>query len=295
MSPRPPCSSSAMAAARRRRRRVLAVRRRLRDGAHSTSTVSGGFIELARARPRHRHRRSRGRRRSLERCRRRAARAARRRPHEERRAGRPRRARRRHQGVRIEYGRALGVHPTVLALAEDRGPRGDRRGGSAASTRVVLVGRGSSDPDANATSTRSPASCRTTAVSGWWSRRSSPWPPRRRRRHGAVPSPGRHRHHGRAVLPVRRRAARPDRTEARHWAADHPEVDVHVARHFGPVPELAHLVLERYDEAASGEARMNCDCCAYRTALPGFESRVGQPLVLNGHRHRHDHDHEHEH
>jgi sirohydrochlorin cobaltochelatase len=57
------------------------------------------------------------------------------------------------------------------------------------------------------------------------------------------------------------------------------------------VPELARLVLERYDEARRGDARMNCDCCAYRTALPGFESRVGQPLVLNGHRHDHDHEH----
>ena len=52
------------------------------------------------------------------------------------------RARSRHPDVRFDYGRALGIHPLVLAVAADRVPRG--------CDGVVLVGRGSSDPDANA-------------------------------------------------------------------------------------------------------------------------------------------------
>src|SRR5438552_15795867 len=52
------------------------------------------------------------------------------------------RARRRHVHVRFDYGRALGVHPLVLDVAADRTPRD--------ADAVVVVGRGSSDPDANA-------------------------------------------------------------------------------------------------------------------------------------------------
>ena len=61
------------------------------------------------------------------------------------------RARLRHPGVGFAYARDLGIHPKVLAVASDRiaaalAP-GARSGSSAA---VVLVGRGSTDPDANA-------------------------------------------------------------------------------------------------------------------------------------------------
>jgi cobalt/nickel transport system ATP-binding protein len=50
---------------------------------------------------------------------------------------------------------------------------------------------------------------------------------------------------------------------------------------------LARLVLERYREALQGDVRMNCDYCAYRVSLPGYEDRVGRPLVI--HTHTHDH------
>src|SRR5262249_34520444 len=53
----------------------------------------------------------------------------------------------------------------------------------------------------------------------------------------------------------------------------------------------AGLVLERYDEALSGDIRMNCDTCAYRVALPGFTDKVGRPQVPHYHpgddQHRH--------
>src|SRR5439155_2977889 len=59
------------------------------------------------------------------------------------------RGRRRHPVVRFEYARDLGIHPLVLAVAEDR-VREAVPEDEAADTAVVLVGRGSSDPDANA-------------------------------------------------------------------------------------------------------------------------------------------------
>jgi cobalt/nickel transport system ATP-binding protein len=39
----------------------------------------------------------------------------------------------------------------------------------------------------------------------------------------------------------------------------------------------AHVRLDRYREALAGDARMNCDLCAYRVPLPGREDRVAAP------------------
>jgi cobalt/nickel transport system ATP-binding protein len=71
--------------------------------------------------------------------------------------------------------------------------------------------------------------------------------------------------------------------EAAAWAQDHPEVEVRGAGHLGPDPRLARLVLERYREARAGDVRMNCDLCAYRVQLPGYESKVGTPISLSPH------------
>jgi sirohydrochlorin cobaltochelatase len=63
------------------------------------------------------------------------------------------------------------------------------------------------------------------------------------------------------------------------WAADAARDGLEniAAGRFGPDPLVADVVVARYDEALAGDARMNCDLCAYRLPLPGFESRVGLP------------------
>ena len=64
-----------------------------------------------------------------------------------------------------------------------------------------------------------------------------------------------------------------------------------------PGDALAGVVLERWAEIDGGDLRMNCDTCAYRVALPGFEAKVGAPQTPHDHpddpAHRHSHDHEH--
>jgi cobalt/nickel transport system ATP-binding protein len=57
-----------------------------------------------------------------------------------------------------------------------------------------------------------------------------------------------------------------------------PDVEVVVGDELGPDDRVARLVIERYDEARVGGAVMNCDCCIYRSPLPGYEARVGQPV-----------------
>lgn len=199
------------------------------------------------------------------------------------------RERSRHKGLSFVYGRPLGPHPTVLALLRERlaelAPDPE--------TMVLLVGRGSTDPDANAEVARAARLlAETTPVAGVEYAFVSLAPPdvpaglERCRRLGAKRI---------AVLPyflftgvLPRRVA----AQAAHWAADgsgNDTVRVDTAEVIGDCDGLASLVLERYAEALRGEARANCDACLYRIALPGHEHRVGAPQ--RPHDHPHDHPH----
>ncbi|MFV2112499.1 uroporphyrinogen-III C-methyltransferase [Micromonospora sp. LOL_025] len=210
------------------------------------------------------------------------------------------RERERHPGLSYVYGRPLGPHPllhTALEQRVDAALAGDDR----ASTWVALIGRGSTDPDANAEVAK-------VARLLWEGRGYAGVEP------GFVslaePSVP-------AVLDrLRRLGARrivvapyflfagvlPDRIVAQSaaFAAAHPELDVRVADLIGDCDALADLVLERHAEARRGDIRMNCDTCAYRVLMPGFADKVGRPQTphdhpddpVGGHGH-HGHDHGH--
>ncbi|MEV0809189.1 uroporphyrinogen-III C-methyltransferase [Micromonospora sp. NPDC050200] len=203
----------------------------------------------------------------------------------------------RHPGLTYRYGRPLGPHPLLhAALAEriDAALAGDDRAG----TWVALIGRGSTDPDANAEVAK-------VARLLWEGRGYAGVEP------GFVslaePSVP-------AVLErLRRLGARrivvapyflfagvlPDRIVARsaEFAAAHPDLDVRVADLIGDCDALADLVLERHAEALRGDIRMNCDTCAYRVLMPGFADKVGRPQTphdhpddpVGGHGHHHHH------
>lgn len=211
------------------------------------------------------------------------------------------RERRRHPGLSFRYARPLGPHPALLAVAEQRLaavlPREQW-----ADAAVVLVGRGATDPDANAEVARTArllqegrgiATVETAFVS--LAAPSVPTGLERARRLG---------HERVVVLPWFLFAGvLPDRIVAQTtaWAAEHPQLDVRTAGPLGPTGELASVVEERWAELDGGDLRMNCDTCAYRVALPGFEHKVGAPQTPHdhpddpAHPHRHDHHHPHEH
>jgi sirohydrochlorin ferrochelatase len=74
-------------------------------------------------------------------------------------------------------------------------------------------------------------------------------------------------------------------------------VEVIDAGYIGPVPSLVPVVLDRYREALAARPAHNCDLCAYRAPWPGREDRVGQPAGT-GHSHlaaTHGTDHTHDH
>jgi sirohydrochlorin ferrochelatase len=52
----------------------------------------------------------------------------------------------------------------------------------------------------------------------------------------------------------------------------------------GADPGVVPAILERYEEAVRGLPAVNCDLCAYRAPWPGRELRLGQPIGV-GHSH----------
>jgi sirohydrochlorin ferrochelatase len=183
------------------------------------------------------------------------------------------RGRHRHPGVRFAYGRHLGLHPLVLAVAEDR-IREAVDDGDPAATAVVIVGRGSSDPDANADLYK-------VARLLWDSRGLAMVEPA----FVSLAQPGVPAALERCrLLGATRIVVVPyflftgvlvDRIadQVAGWAAAHPDVDARPGPHLGADPRIARLVLERYREALAGDAHMNCDLCVYRHPLPGYEHR----------------------
>ncbi|MER7920913.1 MULTISPECIES: sirohydrochlorin chelatase [unclassified Streptomyces] len=201
----------------------------------------------------------------------------------------------RHPGISYTYGRPLGPHPALLNVLERRldDVIGDQ---DRAEVTVLLVGRGSTDPDANAEvfkaarlfwEGRGYAGVETAFVS-----LAAPDVPSGLDRCVALGT------RKIVVLPYFLfTGILPDRVrrQTEEWAAAHPETPVSSADVIGPEPELLDLVLERYEEAVQGDLRMNCDSCVYRIALPGFEDKVGLPQQPHFHPDDDGHDHGHGH
>ncbi len=67
------------------------------------------------------------------------------------------------------------------------------------------------------------------------------------------------------------------------FAAEHPDTDVLCADYLNADPLLLDVFVERSEEAVQGSPNMNCELCKYRVQLPGFEDAVGLPQ--HGHHH----------
>jgi sirohydrochlorin cobaltochelatase len=191
----------------------------------------------------------------------------------------------RHPGLIWHYGRPLGPHPALQDLLAAR--IAAVSAGFASPPAVLLVGRGSTDPDANADVAKTARLL--------WEGRDFPLAETAfvsLARPGVAEGLERCRLLGAREIVVARYflfpGVLPDRVteQAVGYAREHPELDVRCTDVLGDCDEIAALVYERYHEALAGDIRMNCDTCVYRSSMPGFEHRVGAP------QHPHDHPHD---
>jgi sirohydrochlorin cobaltochelatase len=202
-----------------------------------------------------------------------------------------------HPYLDFHYGRALGLHPELLELMDEKisavVPRKERE-----ETAVLVVGRGSSDPDANSDL----AKLTRLFFEG------RPYPLVEAAFVSLAPPSVPDALERCKKLGVRRIAVfsyflftgvleERIREQSESFAAENHEMELRYAGYFGPESRVADLVLERYRESFEGDIRMNCDVCVHRVALPGFEEKVGAPATPHYHPdeagHSHDHGHHH--
>jgi len=194
-------------------------------------------------------------------------------------------AREQYPDVTFHYGKPIGVHTKALDILSARlAEAGCVAGEGRSNEAVLLVGRGSSDPDANGDLhkmarllwERSPVRYVETCFIGV----TDPDFAEGMRRCAAL---GAERVY---VLPyflftgvlIKRISGM-----MHDFAAEYPNVELKLGAYFGFHDKLIELVEERANEAAQGDVRMNCDHCKYRLE------------AMEHHHHHHDHDHGHEH
>ncbi len=234
-------------------------------------------------------------------------------------------------GLEIDYGRELGVDRLMIAAAGARIQEAlsSSSGVALADTMLVVVGRGSSDPDANSNVAKVTRMLVEGFGFGWgetvYSGVTFP-----------LVEPGlRHV----VKLGFKRIVVFPYflfsgvlvsriRQHTERVADDHPEIDFVNAPYLGDHSFVLDTFLERVQEVMGGEAPMNCSLCKYRAQVLGFEQEVGLdqtshhhhveglteacalcerectgacqpdgiPVPLGaGHHNHHDHEHDHEH
>jgi sirohydrochlorin cobaltochelatase len=198
-------------------------------------------------------------------------------------------------GLRIDYGRELGVDLSMIQAAGARIREALDASESAAASRgeepvplsdtlLVVVGRGSSDPDANSNVAKVARMLVEGFGFGWgetvYSGVTFP-----------LVEPGlRHA----VKLGFRRIVVFPYflfsgvlvsriRQHTQLVAADHPELEFLEASYLGDHPLVINTFLERVQEVVRGETQMNCSLCKYRAQVLGFETEVGAPQQSHHH------------
>jgi len=203
--------------------------------------------------------------------------------------------------VEFVYGRHLDVHPKLNEILDQRFTETERKLAplNRAETIILLVGRGSSDPDANSDVYKvgrlfwEGRGFRSVEVA--FSGITGPSVVEGIKRCARLGA------HTIVVLPyflftgvlVKRMA----REVAEMQVALAP-VRVVMADYLGSHPNLLAVLEERLQEVVQGAVAMSCDRCKHRVVLPGFEHEVGAPQGSDHHhglrsKYHDGHDHHH--
>jgi sirohydrochlorin cobaltochelatase len=191
-------------------------------------------------------------------------------------------ARRKFPAVSFLAARPLGVHPLLTALLAERGESASPLSAAErARTAVLVVGRGSSDPDANGDF------CKLVRLFGEGRGFARVDPAfmgiTGPRVDEALDSLARARPERILVVPALlfggTLVAKLDEQIGR-FSARYPWIKTVRAPHLGAHPNLYALMEERLRQAAGEGAPLPCDACQYRTALPGLAEQVGGMRAL---------------
>ncbi|HWI29840.1 MAG TPA: sirohydrochlorin chelatase [Stellaceae bacterium] len=216
--------------------------------------------------------------------------------------------------VDLRFGRELAIEPKLLAAAAERIEEGERQASrtiARSDTLLLVVGRGTHDPDANSNIAKLARMLWEGMGFGWAEAAFSgvAYP---------LVEPGLKRALGLGfprvvVFPyflftgvlVKRIYAAADRVAARR-----PDVEVLKAPYLNDHPLVLDCFADRVAETVDGEPAMNCTLCKYRAQVIGYEADQGATQA--GHHHHvrgigtdadhahhhgngHDHDHAHPH
>ncbi len=192
-----------------------------------------------------------------------------------------------HEGIRIDYGRELGIDLKLIRAAGDRIEEAVRKGAPGVSkhdTLLMVVGRGASDPDANSNVSKVMRMLWEGLGFGWgevcYSGVTFP-----------LVEPGLEQaaklgYKRIIVFPyflftgilVQRIYELTDRVAARH-----PGIEFIKAGYLNDHPLVLDSFADRVQEILDGVNNMNCQLCKYREQFLGFEDQVGE--VQESHHH----------
>jgi len=212
-------------------------------------------------------------------------------------------------GIEVRFGRELAIEPKLLRAAAERIEEGLRQSPRATprdQTLLVVVGRGTNDPDANSNIAKVARFLWEGMGFGWaevaYSGVAHP------RVEAGLRRALRMGFERIVVFPyflftgilVRRIYDETDRV-----AADHPDIEFLKAPYLNDHPLVLDCFAERIRETEEGAPAMNCQLCKYRTQIIGYETEAGAPqeghhhhvrgIGTDGPSHDHDHDHHHDH
>jgi sirohydrochlorin cobaltochelatase len=210
-------------------------------------------------------------------------------------------------GIKIDLGRDLGIDPKLLEVAKERigaSLAGATAGIAREDTLLAVIGRGTSDPDANGNVAKVARMLWEGMGFGWaevgFSGVAHP------RVDALLERASRLGFARIVVFPwflftgvlVRRIY---DQTA--EVAARHPAIEFLTAGYLGDHPLVVETFAERVAGAGGDDANMNCLLCKYRARIIGYETAVGAPQ--EGHHHHvegigtdadhHHHHHRHHH
>ena len=183
--------------------------------------------------------------------------------------------------IDFHFGAPLNLHPKLLQVAQERIVAAEATSAQTvrrSDTCLVLVGRGTTDPDANGDVAKLARMLEEGMGFGaahvCYSGTAAPLVA------DGLRAAARMGYARLVVLPfflfdgvlVKRIYETADALAERE-----PGVEVLKAGYLGAHPLVAEVMMERAAEAVAGRAAMNCSLCKYRVQIVGFEQQVGEP------------------